>query len=196
MSAVCPACGVAVVPGYARCPRCQKPLPYGNGSKRARTAVAGGTVAEDRRFPWMLIAVPLGAVIAIGLLLKLIAGGSDDKPVDAPVAVQPAQPQGGTVAAQVVEPPPQQRPPVVQPAQPAAPDPNAAAGELDRLLRSRRLWSTVETAPPRIDVRSSFCDDPSMRASIDSVAAVLRRAGLTRLRCLAQSGIVVVERDL
>lgn len=190
MSAVCPACGVAVVPGYAKCPRCQKPLPYGTGSRRP--TVAGGTVAEDRRFPWMLVAVPLGAVIVIVLFLKLIAGGSDAPPAiaDGNLAVVPVQPQG-PVATPLVEPTAQ-----AQPAQPAAPDPRVAIGELDRLLRSRRLWSTVEATPPRVDVRSSSCDDPSMRPSIDSVAAVLRRAGLTRLRCLAQSGTVVFERDL
>lgn len=193
MSAVCPACGVAVVPGYAKCPRCQKPLPYGTGSARPRTVVAGGTVAEDRRFPWALVAVPLGVVIVIGLLLKLVAGGGEDAPViaDGNLAVAPVQPQG-TAVAQPVEPTPQPN----QPAQPAAPDPRAAVAELDRLLRSRRLWSTVEAVPPRVNVRTAACDDPAMRPSIDSVAAVLRRAGLTRLRCLAQSGTVVFERDL
>lgn len=191
MSAVCPACGVAVVPGYAKCPRCQKPLPYGNGSKRA--AVAGGTVAEDRRFPWALVAVPLGAVIVIALFLKLVAGGGEDPLVaaDGGTVATPAQPQG-TLVAQPIEPTTQP----VRPTQPVAPDPTAAVAELDRLLRSGRLWSTIETVPPRIDVRSSSCDDPSMRPSIDRVAAVLRRAGLTRLRCLAQSGTVVFERDL
>ena len=193
MSAVCPACGVAVVPGYAKCPRCQKPLPYGNGSKRARTAVAGGTVAEDRRFPWALVAVPLGAVIVIALFLKFVAGGSDDPSVtegsNQPVTTQPP----GPVVAQPTLP---TNPEPVRPTQPVAPDPTAAVAELDRLLRSQRLWSTVEATPPRVDVRTSSCDDPSMRPSIDRVATVLRRAGLTRLRCLAQSGTVVFERDL
>ncbi len=194
MSAVCPACGVAVVPGYAKCPRCQKPLPYGNGSRRAPTAVAGGTVAEDRQFPWALVAVPLGAVIVIALFLKLVAGGGDDAPVvaDGPIGATPAQPQGTVVAQPALPTDPQP----VRPTQPAAPDPTAAVAELDRLLRGQRLWSTIQTELPRIDVRSSSCDNPSMRPSIDRVAAVLRRAGLTRLRCLAQSGTVVFERDL
>ncbi len=156
--------------------------------------MAGGTVAEDRRFPWSLIAVPLGAVIVIALFLKVVAGGGEDPLVAAdgqPVAT-PAQPQGAVVAQPALPTNPQP----VRPTQPVAPDPTAAVAELDRLLRSGRLWSTLETVPPRIDVRSSSCDDPSMRLSIDRVAAVLRRAGLTRLRCLAQSGTVVFERDL
>ena len=194
MSAVCPACGVAVVPGYAKCPKCQTPLP---GNRRLAT-VAGGTVAEDRRFPWMLIAVPLGAVIVIVLLLKLIAGGDDtttepaagsDQPV-ATTTTQPVARPNPTTTTQPVQP--------TNPSQPArpAPDPNAAVGELDRALRGRRLWSTVEASPPRVDVRSGLCDDPSMKPTIDSAVPVLRGAGLTRLRCLAQSGTVVFERDL
>lgn len=192
MSAVCPACGVAVVPGYAKCPKCHKPLP--GGGKRAVTT-AGGTVAEDRQFPWMLIAVPLGTVIVIALLLKLVAGGGDDKPTagsaDTPVVAgdpipQPNQP----TSVQPVQP--------TRPDQPTqqAPDSNAATAELDRVLRSRRLWSTVEASPPRVDVRSGLCDDPGMRPAIDSAVPVLRGGGLTRLRCLAQSGTVVFERDL
>jgi hypothetical protein len=35
-----------------------------------------------------------------------------------------------------------------------------------------------------------------MPPAIDSERPVLRGAGLTRLRCLAQSGAVVFERDL
>lgn len=197
MSAVCPACGVAVVPGYAKCPKCHKPLPYGTGTKRARTAIAGGTVAQDRGFPWQLIAVPLGVVIVIGVLLKLIAGGGGDAPPAqgsaAPVA-GPVAPntQPGTMTTNPVEPIPQPTQPTVVP----GPDPNAAAAEVEKTLRGRRLWSTIEVSAPRIDVRSGLCDDPSMKASIDGLVPVLRRGGLTRLRCLAQSGIVVFERDL
>jgi len=193
MSGTCPACGVAVLPGYAKCPKCHKPLAQG---RRIQT-VAGGTVAEDKRFPWQLIAVPLGAVIVIVVLLKLIAGGGDDKPEattgsdQATGTTAVTTQQTGTTTTQTAE-------PVVRPNQPAqqAPDPNAAVGELDRALRGRRLWATVEASPPRVDVRSGLCDDPSMRSTIDSVVPVLRGAGLTRLRCVAQSGTVVFERDL
>ena len=192
MSAVCPACGVAVVPGYAKCPKCHKPLPT-FGKPRVATSV-GGTVAEDRRFPWMLVAVPLGSVIVIGLLLKVVFGGGSDAP-------PPMAPETPGVAPTIAQPQP---PTLDQPAQPSrpsqptqqVPDPNAAVAELDRVLRSRRLWSTVEASPPRIDVRSGQCDDPGMRTAIDNAVSVLRGGGLTRLRCLAQSGTVVFERDL
>lgn len=191
MSAVCPACGVAVVPGYAKCPKCHKPLPS-YGKHRAVTSTAGGTVAEDRRFPWLLVAVPLGSVIVIGLLLKLISGGSDT-----PAPVTPETP-GVATPVQPAQQAPDQPVQQVRPVQPTqqAPDPRAAVAELDRMLRSRRLWSTVEASPPRIDVRSGQCDEPGMRSAIDNVVPVLRGGGLTRLRCVAQSGTVVFERDL
>jgi len=166
-------------------------LPYGT-LRRPATAVAGGTVAEDKRSPWPLIAVPIGVMIVIALIAKGLSG-SPDEPITASIATPTVapQPQPDQPTAQVVEP---TRP--IQPAKPAAPDPSAALAELDRVLRGRRLWSTIETAASRIDLRSGLCDDPGMRPAIDSVAPVLRGAGLTRLRCLAQSGTVVLERDL
>ncbi len=194
MSAVCPACGVAVVPGYAKCPKCHRPLP---NAQRVKSAGAGGTVAEDRQFPWMLIAVPLGTVIVIVLLLKLVAGGSDDDPPTTGSAEAPVAASGTTVQPQTPTgtPPPFQPTTPTQPT-PQAPDPNAAVTELDRVLRGRRLWSSVEASPPRVDVRSALCDDPGMKPAINAVVPVLRGGGLTRLRCLAQSGTVVFERDL
>lgn len=192
MSATCPACGVAVLPGYAKCPKCHKPLPYGGG-RRIQT-IAGGTVAEDRRSWIPLVAVPLGAVIVIVVLLKLVFGGEDDAPpTPTPAPEQPAQlvqPQNPTTA------PPAQPSVPTQPTRPQAPDPRAATAELDRALRGRRFWSTIEVSPPRVDVRSASCDDPAMNPTIDGVAPTLRGAGLTQLRCLAQSGTVVFERNL
>jgi hypothetical protein len=45
-------------------------------------------------------------------------------------------------------------------------------------------------------VRSGSCGDPAMRPAIEGAKVVLRGAGLTKLRCLEQSGAVVFERDL
>lgn len=193
MSATCPACGVAVLPGYAKCPKCQKPLPFGGG-RRLQT-VAGGTVAADKGFPIALVAMPLGAVIVIVVLLKVVFGGSDEAPAPAEGSevptVQAAPPQPTTTT------PTEVRPSFpTQPVEPQGPDPAAATAALDRALRGRRFWSTIEVSPPRVDVRSGSCDDPAMNPTIDGVAATLRGAGLTRLRCLAQSGTVVFERNL
>jgi hypothetical protein len=45
-------------------------------------------------------------------------------------------------------------------------------------------------------VRSSACSEAALGSLIDARRDVLRDAGLTRLRCLEQSGRVVFERDL
>jgi hypothetical protein len=193
MSATCPACGVAVLPGYAKCPKCHKPMPFGGG-RRLQT-VAGGTVAEDKRFPIALVALPIGAVIVIVVLLKVVfgGGGDDAKPTLTPdPTTTQLQTQNPPTTAQTVE--PNFR--TTEPARPQGPDPSAAAAELDRVLRIRRFWSTIEVFPPRVDVRSGSCDDPAMSPTIDGVAPTLRGAGLTQLRCLAQSGTVVFERNL
>jgi hypothetical protein len=45
-------------------------------------------------------------------------------------------------------------------------------------------------------VRSSSCGDKQMLPVLDGIAPRLKAAGLTRLRCLEQSGSVVFARDL
>ncbi|HEY6177551.1 MAG TPA: hypothetical protein VIX73_24005, partial [Kofleriaceae bacterium] len=75
-------------------------------------------------------------------------------------------------------------------------DRRAVAAELEAILRRQRLWGRAEIAGPRIDVRSGSCADPAMRPVIDGAVAGLHGAGLTKLRCLEQSGAVVFERDL
>jgi len=192
MSAVCPACGVAIVPGYVRCPKCHAALPYGAGRRGAPTSIgSGGTAVKETRFP-------LGAVIAAVVVVLVIVmffglrGGSDDEPEP---DVVPEQPAGATV------PVPAQRPAqpsaieAIPPAQPAT-NPSSAVADLERALRQQRLWSTVEVDGARIDVRSAACGDAELTRLIDGAAASLRGVGLTRLRCLAQSGAVVLERDL
>jgi hypothetical protein len=60
----------------------------------------------------------------------------------------------------------------------------------------KRFWSTIDISGAQVDVRAASCDDPAMPQVIDGVVGTLRGAGLTRLRCLAQSGVVVFERNL
>jgi hypothetical protein len=75
------------------------------------------------------------------------------------------------------------------------PDSRAAIGELETTLRRQRLWGRAEITGQRIDLRSGSCSDPAMRTVIDGKTALLHTAGLTKLRCLEQSGAVVFERD-
>jgi hypothetical protein len=74
--------------------------------------------------------------------------------------------------------------------------PEDIAGELERALKHRRLWSTVEVGSRVVDVRSGSCADSGLRSLVDAAGPRFKAAGLTRLRCLEQSGAVVFSRDL
>jgi hypothetical protein len=200
----CPSCGVAVVPGYVRCPRCHAVLP-GAGRFRRSGVDPGGTSVEARAFP--IVPVAAGA-IAVGVLLLLVLGGSGgpDRPPAPPAdeADSAAEPAGAApVVPANAAPPPLPAAAAAAPAappldlpSPAGPSPGAVIAELERALGRQRLWSSVQVTGERVDVRSGSCAEPEMGPAIDAAQPTLRGAGLTRLRCLAQSGAVVFERDL
>lgn len=194
MSSVCPACGVAVVPGYVRCPRCHAGLPLGAGRTKRTTADPGGTAVVRRGFPISAVVIAVGVAAAIILVFGVGRGSRRVAPgpaaLPAPVDAIAASGAPLTAAPLTV--------PASEPARldTAARDRRAAALELEATLRRQRLWGRAEILGTRIDVRSGSCADAAMPPAIDSERAVLRGAGLTRLRCLAQSGAVVFERDL
>jgi len=189
MSAVCPACGVGVVPGMVRCPKCGAGLPR---SKRAATQVEGGTALPTAAgFPVVPAAIGGAAVVAIIAYLALRggpakpvaadeidAGAEADEVAPTPVAADeapsaPTQPAGGTAV-----------------------DPGPAIRTIEAGLRREKLWGTVTIEGDRVDVRSGGCGDAAMPAVLDGAAAGLHEAGLTTLRCLEQGGRVVFERGL
>jgi len=194
MSAVCPACGVAVVPGYVRCPKCHASLPVGLGRIKRTTLDPGGTAVPQRGFPISAVLIALGVAVAIILVFGL--RGSSKKAEPEPRA--PAEP------IQAIAANPQPLAPVVgRPAQPApsgpeaaAVDPGPAVAELKLALRDKRLWGSVAITGQRIEVRSGSCADPAMQPLIETKKSLLHSAGLTKLRCVEQSGAVVFERDL
>jgi hypothetical protein len=156
------------------------------------TVVSGGTAVEDKR-RWPLFAALGGAVLLAVLVMVLLGGGDDKKPV----AAQPTAP------VQAQDTPSTQLPtePAFQdtrttPQQPTGPDLTVVAAGLERDLKRQRLWSSVSVTGSRIDVRSGSCSDPAMVAVLDGAMSGLRAAGLTKLRCLEQSGQVVSDRDL
>jgi hypothetical protein len=191
MSATCPACGVAVVPGYVRCPKCQAPLP----GRRVQT-VAGGTAVEGGgggRLP--LLPIAGGAVVLLGLILYFVLGKSDAKPASA------TEPVAGSAAEEAAEETDTTSPAPVavvpdDDADPNRIDPNATARDLERALKSQRLWSSVEVVGKDVYVTSGSCRDANMIPMVDAARAALRNAGLTRLRCMENSGAVVFERGL
>jgi len=151
---------------------------------------SGGTALPDtRRFPLfaMLAVAVVGAalIILVGVLMRSSPKPAEAKPqvVAPPVAPTPAPGQSSA-------------PPPPPPAAPKRPDPLALASNLERALRKQRLWSTVEVIGARVEVRSGSCADPAMTPVLDGAAAGFKAAGLTKLRCLEQSGRVVSDRDL
>ena len=83
-----------------------------------------------------------------------------------------------------------------RPRRPAPRRPRSRGRELERELKKQRLWSTVQITGSRVDVRSGSCSDPRWRRRSMSAAPSFKAAGLTKLRCLEQSGAVVFDRDL
>lgn len=195
MSTVCPACGVAVVPGYVRCPKCHSGLPISLGRAKRTTVEPGGTAVSQRGFPITAVLVAVGVTVAIILVFGL--RGTSKKAQPAPAT--PPQP----IEAVAVNPQPQTPAAVGPRAQPAlsapeaaAQDPGPAVAELKLALRDKRLWGSVAITGQRIDVRSGSCADPAMQPLIETKKSLLHGAGLTKLRCVEQSGAVVFERDL
>jgi hypothetical protein len=195
MNTVCPACGVAVVPGYIKCPRCHAGLPAGFGRTKRTTLDPGGTAVPQRGFPLSVVLIGVGVAVAIIVVLALRGGSKKTE------AAPPAPP--APVAAIIAS--PQPRPPAVTtPSVAPAPtvaaavvqDPGPAIADLKTALRAQRLWGAVEIVGQRIDLRSGSCADPGMRSLIEAKRTMLHGAGLTNLRCVEQSGAVVFERDL
>jgi len=194
MNAVCPACGVAVVPGYVRCPKCHAGLPLGAGRTKRTTADPGGTAVPQSGFPIVPVLVALGVAAAIILVFGVRSAGKQTRaappPPPGPIEATPRpQLRPSTGPATVL-------PPAPAAAETAVQDLRAAVVELEGALRRQRLWGRVDIAGQRIDVRSGSCSDPAMRPLIDGKASLLHAAGLTKLRCVEQSGAVVFERDL
>jgi hypothetical protein len=158
------------------------------------TADPGGTAVAQRGFPLSALLIAIGVAAGIMLVFGLRGG---TKPTAAASAALP-----GPIEARAVERPPQvAAAPRPAPATAAGPADSGdrerqAAAALEATLRRQRLWGRAEVSGGRVDVRSGSCGDPAMAPLIEGERAALRGAGLTRLRCLAQSGAVVFERDL
>lgn len=182
---VCPACGVAVVPGYVRCPKCHKPLP------RRPAAIEGGTALEQKSRAPAIVAIAAAVLVGGGSIAYFILRG-DDVTTEAPPPVVTPEVED-TDEQEVVTTPDLPAEPT---SAPKRPDAQATAAELERSLKRQRLWSTVTVVGGRVDVRSGSCDDPAMAPELDGATPALKAAGLTKLRCVEQSGRVVSERDL
>jgi len=155
---------------------------------------AGGTTVEVRGKPIVPIAIFGGVVVVVLVLYFAFRGGST------PAAATPAPGPAPTAApgpapAANAAPAPAPVPGAPAPAAANAPSPDAVAAELERSLKRKHLWSTVAVVGDHLEVRSGSCRDPQMAPELAGIAGPGKAAGLTRLRCLEQSGTVVMERD-
>ncbi|MEO6774122.1 MAG: hypothetical protein ABI467_14075 [Kofleriaceae bacterium] len=187
--ATCPACGVAVVPGYVKCPKCHRPLPR---YQRNSVSPVGGTAVETPAskasplFALLIAVVVGGGIIAYFVHRKHEASAVAPVAAPGPVAVTAAQPTAQ------VQPAPAPTPAPV----PTTLRADQIAKNLESDLTRQRLWSTVTVTGDHVDVRSSSCHDGPMKAAIEPQLASFHAVGLTKLRCLEQSGAVVFARDL
>jgi len=186
--AVCPACGVAVVPGYVRCPKCHRPLPrFG----RATASPVGGTAIQHKSSPLGMIAI---GIVVVGALVALFAIRGGKKSHAAPATPPPLDTTPATAPASA--PPPSAPVAALPPVSTTTQNPGAIAAQLDRTLQRMRLFSTVNVTGARVEVLSASCRDPQLVKQVSAVAASFKAAGLTRVRCVEQSGAVVFDRDL
>jgi len=187
----CPACGVAVIPGYVKCPKCGGALPF-----RSKAIFSAGGTAVEESTRSRSLAFAVGAALVVAIVVVVIATRSRGVP-RATTATPAVTTSAGAAGAEVPPPsPPVAASPDIDVPSVAAPDPRAAAAAFDQQLKRLRLWGTAAADGPQLLVRSGACEDPAMGALLQQQTVALRAAGLTKLRCLTQSGGVVFERDL
>jgi hypothetical protein len=141
-----------------------------------------------------------GAIVALGIILYFVLGKSD--------AARPAtsDPYIATTEEPTADDPGEPTPNVPTTTPPVEPerrtgdpnriDPSAVANDFERALKNQRLWSKVEIVGKDLEVTSGSCRDAAMLPTVVAAGAALRNAGLTRVRCLENSGAVVFERGL
>lgn len=180
----CPSCGIAVTPGYQRCPRCHQPLP--TSIRMARPPeVGGGTsslpaVADgQQRWPYYLAGLAI-----LGLAVAIIVLGTRGKapaPVlpDDPVVEEVAEPGQGDGEPEDTTPPPVPS---------RAPDPQPVADRLARLLAGERLFATVEAIGDTVEIRSSSCAEPRVGELLSTVTPDLKAAGVVEAHCRTPGG--------
>jgi hypothetical protein len=133
--------------------------------------------------------VVVPAVVVLGGIIAYLALRGGPRAAEDPGATSASAPGSD------VEAPDDSAPPTTFAPAPAA-RPEDVGAALEHALKRQRLWSTVEIGTRVVDVRSGSCGDPGLRALVDAAWPRFKAVGLTRLRCLEQSGAVVFTRDL
>lgn len=189
----CPSCGVAVLPGYMKCPRCHAEQP-----RARRTSIQPGGTAVVTRDKFPIIPIVGGVVVAVAIALFFgmrrghatsgeQAGASDAVPEE---LTRPQTLPGDIPPIESAVPTPR---PVTPP---AGPTPAQAIGDLEHAIRMARMFASVRQDGTVVVVRSATCGDSDFASVLSGASSSLAASGLTKLRCLEQSGRVVFERDL
>ena len=188
----CPSCGIAVMPGYPRCPKCHAALPASGRMNRIADG-GGGTSAAvvvdepARRWPWYVA----GVLVLAGAVAVVIIGSGGKKPAaelpDDPVTPEDVvEPQPGSAA-------PDEGPPAVLP---RTPDASPVADRLATTMAGLRLYATVEPIGDTIEIRTAYCADARVAGLLADVTADLRTAGITTVTCRALHGAEAWTRPL
>jgi hypothetical protein len=195
-SQACPACGINVMRGYAKCPKCHAPMP-GNAGRSRRASFAGGTTSQPIEtidaggggsgWIWVLAGIALVAAVVTFIATR---GGDAKKPAHSAVPVENGP---GTASAQPQQP---DNEPAQVPQSQNRPDPAYVADALEGELSVARLFAVVEVSDSLLDVRSAFCSDPRFSEITAKYIADLKAAGLSTIRCSETHGAQVFERPL
>lgn len=193
----CPSCGISVMVGYVKCPKCHAPMPGSTTGRNRRASMAGGTtseridvLADEGRGGgmWWLAGV---VVIGVGVAVWATQCRGTRRATAPAAAVTDTQPAAGT--AQIDDTAPDQRP---APVAPGGPDPAYAADALEGELAGERLYATVQVVGEILDVRSAFCNEVRLGEIVGRHAAELKGSGVQRVRCSETYGTQVFERGL
>ena len=167
--------------------------------KRTSIQPGGTSVPSRDRFPLAPVIGGVVVALVIALFFGLRSGhASQEVPVAAPTDdtveddSRPTQQVPGAI------PPPQPAPIATRQQTPApqGPTPQAALAELDKQLHAQRMFAGLSVDGTTAVVRSASCGDNDLGNVLSGSSASLAASGLTKLRCVEQSGRVVFERDL
>lgn len=198
----CPTCGISVMTGYVKCPKCHAPMPGGPASARQRRASmqAGGTTSQrievlgEGGGGGTLLYVIGALVLAGGLAIWATqCRGTRERPAAAANVADE-----GPLREAAVPLPGEQVPPILPTSggPTGGGDPSFAADTLEGELAGERLFATVQVQGDVLDVRSAFCGEARLGEIIGRHASELRAAGVARVRCSETYGTQVFERGL
>jgi hypothetical protein len=196
---LCPGCGVAVAPGYRKCPRCHAELAMPVRPRRSPTEGGGTAMAGDGSRT--LLVAGCAALLFFGVMLYLLVRDTDSGATGAAFDAALEDASDEAVVDDSDDTPPDLEPPPPD-RRPTGPDVTAPAvgstaiSDLSRDLRAQRMWATVSGAGNVVVITSSLCDDAAFVAIIDAHAGALSDGKFSLVRCKAQHGEVIFERGL